>query len=176
MLKKIRNIIIVFLLIVLCFVIQNAVSLSSGNLFVTPNLLIIVTCIFGYMKGSKTGIIVGFVSGLLADIFAADVIGMNAFLYMCVGFVSGVFNRLFYRDMVLLPLAIVFGGDFLYDFGYYVLRFLLRNKLDFSYYMMDIILPEMIFTTFIALVIYRVFYYIDSKWLVEEQRSTLNFD
>lgn len=163
-------------MIVLCFVIQNAVSLSSGNLFVTPNLLIIVTCIFGYMKGSKTGVIVGFISGLLADIFAADILGMNALLYMYVGFLSGIFHRLFYKDMVLLPLIIVFCGDFLYNFGYYIFRFLLRNKLDFSFYMLDIILPEMVFTTFIALIIYRVFYFVDSKWLKEEQRSTLNFD
>lgn len=176
MLKKIRNIVITLLLIILCFVLQNAIALSSGNLFVTPNILIVATCIFGYMKGSRAGLFVGFVSGLLADIFAADIIGMNALLYMYVGFISGIFHRIFYRDMVVLPLGIVFAGDFIYNFGYYVFRFLLRNKLDFSFYMLKIILPEMIFTTFVALIVYKIFYYIDAKWLVEEQRSTLNFD
>lgn len=176
MIKKIRRILITLLLIICSFVIQNTISTASGNMFVTPNFLIILTCIFGFMCGYTEGLLVGFISGLLVDIFAADIIGMNALIYMYVGYFSGIFNRLYYEDMVLLPLGLVFSGDFIYNFSYYIFRFLLRNKLDFSYYMLKIILPEMVFTTFAALIVYRLIYWIHSKWLVKEQRSTLNFD
>lgn len=176
MLKTIKRIIIILFLIICGFVIQNTISVTAGDMFVTPNILIIITCLFGYMCGHIDGLLIGFVSGLLVDIFAADIIGMNALIYMYVGYFSGIFNRIYYEDMVLLPLGIVCLGDFIYNFSYYIFRFLVRNKLDFSYYMLEIILPEMVFTTFMALVLFKLIYFVNSKWLAKEQRSTLNFD
>lgn len=176
MISRIRKILIVFILSIVTFVAQNSLSVVSGNIVITPNLLVLLTCILGYIGGQKQGMIVGFISGLLVDVMAADIIGMNGLIYLYIGFISGIFHRLFYKDMILLPLAIVFGGDFLYNFGYYIFRFLLRNKLDFSFYMTEIILPEMIYTTFVAIFLHKVLYWIYLKWLVEEQRSTLNFD
>lgn len=176
MIKNLRILLIKIILIVLTFILQNSLSLISGDWFSTPNLLIVLTCIFGYIGGGKEGMLIGFISGFIVDVFAADILGMNALLYLYVGAISGIFHRLFYKDMVVLPLAIVCIGDFLYNFGYYIFRFLLRNKLNFPYYFNEVILPEMVFTIFMALLSYQIIYWIYSKWLMKEQRSTLNFD
>lgn len=176
MINRIKKILIMFILIIVTFIVQNSLSVASGNIVTTPNLLVFLTCILGYIGGQRQGMLVGFVSGILVDIMAADIIGMNALIYMYIGYISGIFHRLFYKDMIVLPLSIVFGGDFLYNFGYYIFRFLLRNKLDFSFYMTEVIFPEMIYTTFIAIFIHRILYWIYFKWLEDEQRSTLNFD
>lgn len=174
--NKIRRAVIIFIIIILSFILQNTISVFSGGRIVTPNILIITTCMFGFMFGHKKGIIVGFIAGLLVDIYAADIVGMNSLIYMYVGFISGIFHRLFTKDSVILPISIVFFSDFLYNLAYYVFRFLLRNKLDFLYYFEKLILPEMVFTTFLAFVLYKLIYYVNTKWLAEEQRSTLNFD
>ena len=176
MCSRIKKIFIVFVLIIICFILQNTISVLSGNLFVTPNILIILTCIFGYMRGEKEAILIGFVSGMLVDIFACDIIGLNALLYMFVGFFSGIFHRLFYRDMIVFPLVIVIAGDFLYNMGFYIARFVLRNRLDFTFYFLKIIFPEIVITTFSALILFRLFYAINFKLLTEEQRSKLRFD
>ena len=128
------------------------------------------------MNGKKEGILIGFVSGLLVEIFAADVIGMNAMLYMYIGYFAGIFNRLFYSDMVMLPLSIIGIGDFSYNLGHYIIRFVLRNKLDFAFYLDKIILPELVFTVFTGFIIFKLLYAINNKWLFKEQRSKLNFD
>ncbi|MCR5834963.1 MAG: rod shape-determining protein MreD [Lachnospiraceae bacterium] len=177
MLHKIKNILVITFLIVVCFILQNSLSLISGSLFVTPNLLIILVCIFGYLTGSNEAMIIGFFSGLLVDAFSSDIMGLNALLYLYVGFSSGRFNRLFYKNMVIIPMLIVAGGDFIYNLGYYVIRFMLRNKLDVGFYLMKIIVPEVILTVCIALAIYRIFYKIYFDVLItEEQRSKVRFD
>jgi len=176
MLNYIKRMVLMFILIVVCFIIQNTISLYSKDLFVTPNLLLILSVITGYLIGSNKGIIVGFVAGLFVDVLACDIIGMNALLYMYIGFISGFFHKVFYKDFVIVPLALIFIGDFIYNFAYYMFRFLVRNKLDFSYYMEKVVFPEMIITTVVALIVFRVIYFVNDKWLVNQQRSTLNLD
>ena len=75
-----------------------------------------------------------------------------------------------------MPMLVVFVIDFLYNLAYYVFRFLLRNKLDFSYYFEKVILPEMIFTTFLTLIFYKLFCLLDEKILREKQENRFSFD
>lgn len=61
--------VIVTLFVVLCFILQCSVfnSLALGGII--PNLMIILTSSFGFMRGEKEGLLIGFFSGLLCDIF-----------------------------------------------------------------------------------------------------------
>lgn len=63
--------VIVTLFVVLCFILQCSVfnSLALGGII--PNLMIILTSSFGFMRGEKEGLLIGFFSGLLCDIFLA---------------------------------------------------------------------------------------------------------
>ncbi len=62
--------IVVVLLILLFFVLQCSVfnSLAMGGII--PNLMIILTSSFGFMRGEKEGLLIGFSCGLLCDIFS----------------------------------------------------------------------------------------------------------
>ncbi len=173
---RIIKIIITGFIIVLAFIIQSFLSLSGSRLVATPNLLLLVTCIFGFMRGRNYGSVTGLVCGLLVDIFFGDIIGLYALIYMYVGFFSGLFRKMFYSDHVFMPMLLIFTGDFVYNLACYTFRFLLRNKLDFSFYFEKIIFPEMIFTTFITFVLYKLFYLLNEKILTEQQGSTLSFD
>ena len=83
---------------------------------------------------------------------------------------------MFYSDHVFMPMVLVFISDFIYNVLLYVFRFLLRNKLDFSFYFEKIILPEMIITTFVAFILYKLFYILNEKILTIKQENTLSFD
>ncbi len=174
--RRILNIIITGLIIVISFVLQSYISLKNGQSIVAPNLLLMVTSIFGFIKGSNYGSLTGLFSGLLVDIFFGEVIGLFALVYMYIGFISGIFKKILYSDLILMPMLVTFINDFLYNGAYYVFRFLLRNKLDFSYYFMKIILPEMIFTTFLTFVFYKLFCLLDEKILTEKQENRFSFD
>ena len=174
--KKFIKVLITAILIIVAFVAQTTLSKYNSQLVATPNLLLIIACIFGFMRGCNYGSITGFFCGLLVDIFFGDVIGLYALLYMYVGFVSGLFKKMFYSDHVFMPMLLIFLNDFLYNMGCYVFRFLLRNKLDFSYYFQKIILPEMVITTFCIFVTYKLFYILNEKILTEKQENMLSFD
>ena len=110
------------------------------------------------------------------DIFFEDVIGLYALIYMYIGFFSGIFKKMFYSDHVFMPMILVFSNDFIYNMLCYLFRFVLRNKLDFSFYFGNIILPEMIITSFVTLILYKAFYLLNEKVLTLKQENTLSFD
>ena len=64
--------IVVGLLIFLCFLLQCTVfrTLAFGG--IVPNLLMVLTASFGFMRGERSGLTIGFISGLLIDIFFAN--------------------------------------------------------------------------------------------------------
>ena len=72
--------IVVVLLILLFFVLQCSVfnSLAMGGII--PNLMIILTSSFGFMRGEKEGLLIGFSCGLLCDIYS-DVSSERAFSF-----------------------------------------------------------------------------------------------
>jgi len=60
---------------------------------VTPDLLLIFTVFIAIYEGQFTGMIAGFLCGLLFDAVSTDVIGTNALAKTLAGFVAGYFYR-----------------------------------------------------------------------------------
>lgn len=167
--------IITAILIFICFLLQCTVfrSLAFGG--IVPNLLIVLTASFGFMRGEKTGLIIGFFCGLLVDIFFASVIGFYALLYMYIGYMNGKFCTIFYPQDIKLPIALILGSDFSYGIICYVFMFLLRGRFDFVYYLVHIILPEIVYTIVVTLLLYPLILWINTCLERGEQRSGKKF-
>lgn len=144
------------IIIVICFLLQCTVFHYIELAGVVPNLLLIVTMSFGLMRGRREGLLVGFFSGLLIDIFFGSVLGPYAFIYMTLGYGNGLFHRIYYVEDVLLPMIMISLNDFIYNIIIYVVFFLMRNRLDFLGYLRDVMLPEMIYTILITLFFYKI--------------------
>ena len=80
-----RRKITVFIIIAVCFLLQTTLFQALSFASISPNLLIIVTASFGFMRGKKEGLWIGFFSGLLLDIFSGSILGCYALLYMYMG-------------------------------------------------------------------------------------------
>ena len=174
--KKVIRFFVVLALIIVAFVAQTTISKQNSSVIATPNLLLIVSCIFGFMRGHNYGTVVGFFAGILVDIMFGDVIGLYAFIYMFCGFFSGVFKKMFYSDHVFMPMLLIFTNDFIYNLCVYIFRFLLRNKQDFIFYLSKIIFPEMVITTFVVFLTYKLFYLLNEKVLSDKEESMISFD
>ena len=140
-----KNRIILFITIIVCFLLQCTVMdrISIGS--ITPNLLLILCVSMGLMRGRKVGLWTGF----------------YALIYMYIGFISGYAFRSFYDDDLKVPLFLVAGTDLLYNLAVYGLQFLLRGRLGFWTYIYRIIIPEIVYTVFLTIIVYRVFYWIN---------------
>ena len=140
--------------ILISFLLQTAVFPAVLPLHVFPNLLIIVTAANGFMKDENVGIIVGFFCGLIYEIFFGEIIGFYALLYMYIGFLNGKFSKVFYPEDVKLPLALISVSDLTCSLMSYVFLFLIWGKVDFPYYFIHVILPELVVTMIATLVFY----------------------
>ena len=157
-------------IIIICFLLQCTVfdSLSFGGII--PNLMIIITASYGFMKGRKSGLLVGFTSGILTDIFFGDILGFYALIYMYIGYLNGIFRKMFYPEDIKLPIALIVGSDFLCNFVIYILSFFLQGRFRFSYYFLNIIIPEMVYTIIVTCALYPVLLIIE-RWLERREKE-----
>ena len=155
--------IVIVLMIIVCFLLQSTLFQSLSLASISPNLLIILTSAYGFMKGKKEGMAVGFFCGLLEDIFFGRLLGMHALIYMYIGYANGYFNQIFYGEDIKLPMALISASELAYGLGTYLIMFLMRSRFDFFYYLKRIILPELLYTIIVTLFVYRIIYMIDQK-------------
>lgn len=155
--------IVIALMIIACFLLQSTLFQSLSLASISPNLLIILTSAYGFMKGKKEGMAVGFFCGLLEDIFFGRLLGMHALIYMYIGYANGYFNQIFYGEDIKLPMALISASELAYGLGTYLIMFLMRSRFDFFYYLKRIILPELLYTIIVTLFVYRIIYMIDQK-------------
>lgn len=170
-----RRFLVSVLFVIICFILQTTVfkELAFGG--IVPNLLMILTSAFGFMRGEKTGLLIGFFCGFFADIFFGNVLGLNAMIYMYIGYLNGKFSPIFYPEDIKLPLALILGSDFLYGIVNYVILFLMRGRFHIKYYFMSIILPEMVYTILITLLLYPLILIVNKKLEDTEKRGARKF-
>ena len=157
--------------IIFLFLLQSTVFQSLSFNGIVPNLLIVLTASYGFMNGEKWGIIVGFFCGLLCDIFFGDVIGFHALLMMYIGYLNGKFSGGFYPEDLILPMSLNVLSDVSYGFLCYIFQFLLRGKLNFPYYFVHVILPEVVYTTLITILLYPLILFVNTKLERSVKRS-----
>ncbi len=173
---KIRRIIVTAVILLAAYLMQTAVFPALEIAGVKPNLMLIVTASFGFMRGSREGMLVGFASGLLIDIQSGDMIGFYALIYLVTGYVNGIFEQIYFDEDIKLPLFLIAGSDILYGGAVYFLTFLLRSDFNFLFYLNRIIIPETIYTIVITLVIYPLLLYINHRLEEGEKRMASNYD
>ena len=173
--KKIKRILICAVLIIVCFLLETTVFQKLAFASIIPNLLIIVTSAFGFMRGQKEGMNIGFFCGLLKDILGGDLLVFYALIYMLIGYGNGFFKRVFYDEDIKLPLVLIAGSEFVYGMVIYVLLFLLKSDFHFLYYLGHVIMPELVYTILVTLVLYQIILHINRRLEEEEKRSASRF-
>ena len=120
-----RRKITVFIIIGVCYLLQTTFFDTLSFASISPNLLIIVTSSFGFMRGRKEGLFIGFFCGLLLEI--------------------------------------------------YFIMFLFRNRYDFNYYFLQLMIPELVYTMVITIFLYFIILKINQKLEAIEKRSASKF-
>ena len=166
MLRKV----VVTLFILAGFILQCTVFDKLAFAGIIPNLMIILSCSFGFMRGEKEGLVIGFFCGLLSDIFFGNFLGFYALVLMYIGFLNGKFSRIFYPEDIKLPIALIITSDLSYGILMFVLMFMLRGKFRFGYYFMHVILPEALYTIVVTMFFYPIILKVNEKLEAREKR------
>lgn len=155
--------IIIFIEIIISFLLQTTVFQWFELADTVPNLLLILTVSQGFLRGRKVGLLTGIICGLLIDLMYGDIVGVSAIIYMTIGYINGYSGKIFNKADKIVPVVLVGFSQFAYFILYYTFNFLLRGKLNIFYYFITIGLPEIVYTTLVAILIYRLIYFIDVK-------------
>ena len=158
-----------FLLIIVCFLLQTSVFPHLKLTNVMPNLLVIITSAAGFMYGRKFGLFTGFFCGALIDLVYSSVVGVSIFIYVIIGYCNGLANKLYFKDDFAMPLFALALSDFLYGLLYYTCYFLMRGRLAIFSYIAQIIVPEMIYTIAMVIIIYKFMHWLEEKMYPEQE-------
>ena len=148
--RKVAEIILILLFYLIQVTFGNAIGIGG----ITPNLLIILPVLFGFFKGRNEGMLVGFLSGVMYDLFFSSLFGFSALVFIYIGYLAGIFYRRYVGTEIIFPLIIVSAGDLIYEFLSYIGNFLLHNRLNVDFFLRRFIMPEVVYTLVVALVLY----------------------
>lgn len=162
-------------IIVICFLLQSTIfdKLSFGQ--ICPNLLIIITSSFGFMRGKKSGMYIGLVCGLFIDLFWGGILGFYMLMFTVIGYLNGCFQRLFFDEDIKLPIVLIAASELLYGIGVYVFTYMLQGEFSFGTHLLHVIIPELVYTILATLILYQIILHINKRLETEEQRSASKF-
>lgn len=171
--KKLRIVLLVFIIIIFCFILQTSILPMILSSDITPNLMIIVTASYGFMFGDRKGMCIGLVCGLLSDIYFGPLIGFEAGVYASIGYFSGKFQKILYVEDLAFPLSLIAVCDFVYGFLTFVFLFAMRNRLFMRAFLMQRMLPEMVYTLLAALPLYPLLRFLYNKYMRKKHHNPL---
>lgn len=172
---KAKRIGVTAVIVIVCYLLQCTLFPHLTLASIKPNIMIIITAAFGFMRGPKEGMLVGFFSGLMIDIQFGTILGFYALIYLLTGYANSLFQQVYYDEDIKLPLVLIAASDFLYGLVIYLLMFMLRSEFNFIYYLSHNIIPELIYTIVIALGLYPLILFLNHKLEAEEKRSASKF-
>lgn len=155
MIYRVRNFFIIAALLLVSYLLQYSAFIRIPVINCSPNLMLIVTFAFGYVRNKNAGMLVGFFAGLFIDVFYCPVIGYNALILLVVGFVCGSLKKVYYSDSLLTQIFILCCCDLACSLLYYFFWFILQSRFAFGFYFVNVILPEFSFTLLAGIVLIR---------------------
>jgi rod shape-determining protein MreD len=164
-----------FIIIVVCYILQATVFSALSFASISPNLLIVVVSAFGLMRGRKEGLFVGFFCGLVLDIFTGEYLGFYSLIYMYIGFLNGLFRKRFYPEDIKLPMLLIAASDLSCNILIYFFMFLFRNRYQFNYYFLHLMIPELVYTMGVTLFLYFELLKINERLELSEKRRAAKF-
>ena len=93
-------------------------------------------------------------------------------IYMYVGFISGYTYRIYYDNDLKVPILLTAAMDFFYNLAVYGFQFLLRGRMNLFIYLYRIIIPEIVYTVFLTVIVYRIFYYINHHFMTPVRKES----
>ena len=103
-------------------------------------------------------------------------------LWICIWFlctdlyVCRLFQRLcisyYYDDDIKVPIMLTVIMDTFYNLAVYGLQFLLRGRLGLGTYFTRIIVPEVFYTVFLTVIVYRIFHYINYHFMSATRKES----
>jgi len=140
------------------FVFQSALLPMLAFHGVSADLLLAFVVSFAFLRGSRLGVLCGFLCGLLQDLATGTFFGTNIFCKMIIGYVCGAFSNRVFKEQLFLPLLSVAMASVLNYFLLAVLMVLLGYRFDLLVHLQQVLVPMVLYNIVFAMPVHYLVY------------------
>lgn len=97
--------------LLLCLIVHTTLLPEVRIAGVMPDVMLLAAVAAGLEAGPGYGAVMGFASGMLADLLLPTPLGLSALVYTLVGYAVGLAKAGLLRDSPAFPLAVAFVGS-----------------------------------------------------------------
>ncbi len=158
-----------FFVVILSFtglILQSSYFDYFSLLGVKPDIILVCLVFYTVFNGPVKGGIIGAVVGLIEDLFMGQYIGPMLILRLLTGGGVGYFSRNFYKESILIPMAVLFAVSFMSNTFLWIFNSLMKNYISWMYLIKVSLLQGAYNMIFMP-----IFYLIKRKVLLRENRG-----
>lgn len=96
------------LLLGVIMILQTTILDTVAIAGIKPDLALLLAVLSGFLLGPREGAFLGFVAGIVEDLFSGYYIGLNALSKMAAGYLAGAAGERLYRENILVATGITF--------------------------------------------------------------------
>jgi rod shape-determining protein MreD len=148
---EIARLVVVLLVAVL---LQTAVAPHLRLLGAYPDFALIAVVCVALLKGSETGAVFGFLTGMLTAIALMEPFGLSAFVFVLVGYFAGRYAETADLPAGFAPLLTVFVATLVANVLFAMAQFLLAREVPLGFFLGRVLFPSLVFNTLLAAPIY----------------------
>ncbi|EKU71493.1 rod shape-determining protein MreD [Selenomonas sp. F0473] len=158
--KRYRFFILFFIVL---FILQFSFLPLIAVYGVIPDLLLLVTVSYAFLRGSKLGGLVGFALGLLQDLSVGSFFGLHAFTLTLIGLFFGRFSDRVFKEQFFLPITASVAATFAQYVISAVIVYLLGYRFNPFLHMGRVLILLLIFQLIFAYPIHWATFHLDKR-------------
>ncbi|HEX5642228.1 MAG TPA: rod shape-determining protein MreD [Thermoleophilia bacterium] len=140
--------------LLLAVLLQTAVAPHLRLLGAYPDFALIAVVCVALVKGSETGAVFGFLTGMLTAIALMEPFGLSAFVFVLVGYFAGRYAETADLPAGLAPLLTVFAATLVANVLFAMSQFLLAREVPLGFFLGRVLFPSLVFNTLLAAPVY----------------------
>lgn len=156
--------------IILLFTLQTSFLPLMAWHGISPDLMLLVTVSFAFLRGAHQGAFLGFVLGLMQDLATGTFLGMNAFSHVLIGYACGAFSDNVFKEQIFLPIVASVVATIANYFILALLMVLLGYRFNLMVNMGVSLLPMLIYQLVFSVPVHYMMYHLDQKLSVKAKR------
>ena len=133
---------------------QTAVAPHLRLLGAYPDFALIAVVCVALVKGSETGAVFGFLTGMLTAIALMEPFGLSAFVFVLVGYFAGRYAETADLPAGFAPLLTVFVATLVANVLFGMAQFLLAREVPLGFFVGRVLFPSLVFNTLLAAPVY----------------------
>ena len=154
-----------FLAIIISLVLQSTYLEGLKVMGMKPDLVMLLVIFYSISHGARKGALIGFLAGLVQDLFAAKFLGLHAIMKLVIGLLCGTLEKRVYKENVFVPALLAIVVTYFQEASYIVMRQLagFLNRADTNIPFLKAVTTLAVYNFFIAIIGYAIYYKLSEK-------------